>query len=146
MGKASSAKKVARAARAGGSRRSGQRRALGFPLAIFVVVALGLSLVLVARSERITNAEPKVGDHIHAAYSTYTCVPDATAADGSTTTTAPAAPASDASTTTAAPTTTAAADSTTTAPADASTTTLATDESTTTTAATGPSTTIAGEG
>ena len=136
MGKASSAKKVARAARAGGSRRSGQRRALGFPLAIFVVVALGLSLVLVARSERITNAEPKVGDHIHAAYSTYTCVPDTTPADGSTTTTAPA----DASTTV--PSTTAAPDtSTTAAPTDASTTSIPTD-STTTTAASGPSTTL----
>jgi hypothetical protein len=145
MGKASSAKKVARAARAGGSRRSGHRRALGFPITVFLVVALGLSLVLVARSERITNAEPKVGDHIHAAYSTYTCVPDATAPDGSTTTTsAPAA--SDASTTTAAPTTTAADGSTTTAPTDASTTTAPADASTTTTAATGPSTTIAGEG
>src|SRR3954451_15596581 len=141
MGKASSAKKVARAARAGGSRRAGQRRALGFPLTVFLVVALGLTLILVARSERITNATPKVGDHIHAAYSTYTCVPDTTAADGSTTTTAPA----DASTTV--PPTTAAPDaSTTTAPADASTTTLVTDSSTTTTAATGPSTTIAGEG
>jgi hypothetical protein len=145
MGKASSAKKVARAARAGGSRRSGQRRALGFPIAVFVVVGLGLSLVAVARSERITNAEPKVGDHIHAAYSTYTCVPEAGATDGSTTTTsAPAA--SDASTTTAAPSTTAAPDaSTTTAPTDASTTTAPADASTTTTAA-GPSTTIAGEG
>ena len=120
MGKASSAKKVARAARAGGSRRSGQRRALGFPSAVFLVVVLGLALVFVARGERITNATPKVGDHIHAAYSTYTCVPDTTAANGSTTT------------------------STTTAPADASTTSIPTD-STTTTAA-GPSTTIAGEG
>ncbi|MEY2570429.1 MAG: hypothetical protein QOE63_779 [Acidimicrobiaceae bacterium] len=139
MGKASSAKKVARAARAGGSRRSGQRRALGFPIAIFVVVALGLSLVLVARGERITNAEPKVGDHIHAAYSTYTCVPETNPTDGRpTTTSAPAA--SDASATTA-PTDA----STTTAPTDASTTTAPTDGSTTTTAA-GPSTTIAGEG
>jgi hypothetical protein len=137
MGKASSAKKVARAARAGGSRRSGQRRALGFPIAIFLVVALGLALVLVARSERITNATPKVGDHIHAAYSTYTCVPETAPADGSTTTTTAPADAS---------TTTAPADaSTTTAPADASTTSVPTD-STTTTAATGPSTTIAGEG
>jgi hypothetical protein len=123
MGKASSAKKVARAARAGGSRRSGQRRALGFPLTIFLVVALGLTLVLVARGERITNATPKVGDHIHAAYSTYTCVPDGAAADGSTTTTAPAgdttttAPAGDTSTTA------------TSAPADASTTTAPTSSS-----------------
>src|SRR3954466_4897199 len=120
MGKASSAKKVARAARAGGSRRAGQRRALGFPLTVFLVVALGLTLVGFARSERITNAEPKVGDHIHAAYSVYTCVPDAGGAEGSTTPPGPA----DASTTTAP-----AEASTTTAPADASTTTAPADGS-----------------
>src|SRR3954451_2309841 len=141
MGKASSAKKVARAARAGGSRRAGQRRALGFPMAVFLVVGLGLTLVFFARSERITNAEPKVGDHIHAAYSVYTCVPDTAAADGSTTTTAPAA----ASTTTAP----AEASPPTTAPADASSTTAPADGSTTTVPPSttgGPSTTIAGEG
>src|SRR3954470_8767198 len=141
MGKASSAKKVARAARAGGSRRAGQRRALGVPLTVFRVVAWGLTLVLVARGERITNAEPKVGDHIHAAYSVYTCVPDTGGAEGSTTTTAPA----DGSTTTAP-----AEESTTRAPADASTTTAPADGSSTTvptsTTAGGPSTTIAGEG
>src|SRR3954470_11016056 len=163
MGKASSAKKVARAARAGGSRRAGQRRALGVPLTVFRVVAWGLTLVLVARGERITNAEPKVGDHIHAAYSVYTCVPDTAAADGSTTTTAPA---DAASTTTSAPaettttaartrpppaetTTTAAAAptdaSTTTAPADGSSTTVPADGSSTTVPA-APSTTIAGNG
>ena len=46
MGKASSAKKVARAARAGGSRRPGQRRALGFPVIITAVVVLGVGLVV----------------------------------------------------------------------------------------------------
>src|SRR3954469_8647150 len=149
MGKASSAKKVARAARAGGSRRAGQRRALGFPLTVFLVVALGLTLVLVARGERITNAEPKVGDHIHAAYSVYTCVPDTAAADGSTTTTAPAdaaststsAPAETTTTATAAPTDA----STTTAPADGSSTTVPADGSSTTVPG-APSTTIAGSG
>jgi hypothetical protein len=120
MGKASSAKKVARAARAGGSRRSGQRRALGFPITVFLVVALGLSLVFVARSERITNATPKVGEHIHAAYSIYTCVPETTPADGSTTTT------------TAPTSTTAAATS---VPTDSTTTTAG-----------GPSTTVAAPG
>jgi hypothetical protein len=106
--------------------------------------------VVVARGERITNAEPKVGDHIHAAYSTYTCVVDTGAADGSTTTTAaadgssttaaPVAAPTDASTTTAAPVAAPTDASTTTAPADGSTTTAPT--STTG----GPSTTIAGEG
>src|SRR5688500_4749143 len=76
MGKASSAKKVARAARAGGSRRPGQRRAIGFPILIFLVVALGTSLVLFARSSRDANASPRAGapppqgegEHWHAAY------------------------------------------------------------------------------
>ena len=85
MGKASSAKKVARAARAGGNRRSGQRRALGFPTAIGAVLILGLVLVAFARNERNSNAHPLVntgaagangGDHWHEPYSIYTCVTD----------------------------------------------------------------------
>lgn len=77
MGKASSSKKVARAARAGGSRRAGQRRQLGFPLTIAGVVILGLILVLVTRNDRIANAAPRVNsDHWHVPYDTYTCVPD----------------------------------------------------------------------
>lgn len=74
MGKASSAKKVARAARAGGSRRPGQRRALGFPIVIASVVILGSVLVLVARSSRDANAEPRSqadgvdAQHWHAAF------------------------------------------------------------------------------
>ena len=96
MGKASSAKKVARAARAGGSRRAGQRRALGFPFAVGAVVLLGLLLVLFARNERNANARPRVntgaagvsGDHWHEPYSIYACVTDpSTPADTSATTT-----------------------------------------------------------
>jgi hypothetical protein len=100
MGKASSAKKVARAARAGGTRRSGQRRPLGFPLAIGAVILVGLVLVLFARDRRNANAFPRANqDHVHAAYDTYVCVSDAeiAAANGSTTTTAPA-PATDSTT------------------------------------------------
>lgn len=78
MGKASSAKKVARAARAGGSRRPGQRRQLGFPLIILVVVGLGVFLVLFARSSRDANARPLSQanaefDHWHAALGIYDC-------------------------------------------------------------------------
>jgi hypothetical protein len=73
MGKASSSKKVARAARAGGGRRPGQRRALGFPITIFLVVVLGVALVLFARSEREATAEPRTEDHWHAAYGLYIC-------------------------------------------------------------------------
>ena len=119
MGKASSAKKVARAARAGGSHKTGQRRPLAFPLAIGAVVLIGLVLVLFARDRRNADAFPRANqDHVHAAYDTYVCVPDA----------APAPAAAPAPTTTAAPdpaapSTTAAPDTTTTAPADTTTTT-----------------------
>ena len=74
MGKASSAKKVARAARAGGSRRPGQRRAIGFPLTIALIVISGTALVLFARSSREANAAPQAGlDHWHAAYGIAEC-------------------------------------------------------------------------
>src|SRR5688500_5947041 len=79
MGKASSAKKVARAARAGGSRRPGQRRALGFPIVIASVVILGSLLVVFARSSRDANAEPRSqadgteAQHWHAAYGLSFC-------------------------------------------------------------------------
>jgi hypothetical protein len=78
MGKASSAKKVARAARAGGSRRPGQRRQLGFPLLIAGVLIAGVVLVLVARDSREVNAAPRSqanaeSDHWHAALGIYQC-------------------------------------------------------------------------
>jgi hypothetical protein len=79
MGKASSAKKVARAARAGGSRRPGQRRAIGFPLLIAAVVIFGTALVLFARDSREANAEPRSqadgedAQHWHAAYGFSDC-------------------------------------------------------------------------
>lgn len=78
MGKASSAKKVARAARAGGSRRPGQRRQLGFPLLIAGVTIAGVLLVLVARDSREVNAAPRSqandeSDHWHAAMGLYQC-------------------------------------------------------------------------
>jgi hypothetical protein len=76
MGKASSAKKVARAARAGG-RRTGRRRQLGFPVAIGAVVILGLLLVVVAREGNQASADatnpPKRGEHWHASYGVYVC-------------------------------------------------------------------------
>src|SRR3954447_18743627 len=97
MGKASSAKKVARAARAGGNRRAGQRRALGFPLAIGAVIIVGLLLIFVARDRRNANAFPEANkDHVHSAVDVYTCVLEAapsvtttTTVPGSTDTTAP---------------------------------------------------------
>jgi hypothetical protein len=78
MGKASSAKKVARAARAGGTRRPGQRRQIGFPLLIAGVVIAGVLLVVFARDSREVNAAPRSqaneeSDHWHAALGIYQC-------------------------------------------------------------------------
>ena len=88
MGKASSAKKVARAARAGGSRRAGQRRQLGFPVAIGLVLVFGLALVLIARERRNADAFPRANqDHVHASIDIYTCVTAEEAAAAASTTT-----------------------------------------------------------
>lgn len=78
MGRASSAKKVARAARAAGSGggRSGERRAIGFPALVAVVVVLGLVLVAFARANRDTEVAPRLTDHWHSAYQVYDCVDD----------------------------------------------------------------------
>jgi hypothetical protein len=75
MGRASSAKKVARAARAGGRTSQGPKRQLAFPIGIAAIVVVGALLVVFARSanEEQASASPKVGDHIHAAYGIYVC-------------------------------------------------------------------------
>lgn len=77
MGKASSAKKVARVARAGGGGTSSKRgsRPL-FPLAIGLIVVLGVSLIVFARtSTKDAAAEAPVAnqDHWHAAYGIRLC-------------------------------------------------------------------------
>lgn len=83
MGKASSNKKVARAAKAGGGRaRAAGERNILFPTALAVVVILGTLLVVYARDERSAEAlaAPRANeDHWHAAYGIYVCdsmVPD----------------------------------------------------------------------
>jgi hypothetical protein len=74
MGKASSSKKVARAARAGGASK-GNRRQWLFPVGIFVILALGISIVVLARKSSQTAAAvaPAVGDHIHNAFGIFVC-------------------------------------------------------------------------
>lgn len=77
MGKASSNKKVARAAKAGGGRaRAAGERNLLFPAALAVVVILGTVLVVYARGERTAEAQESpvaFEDHWHSAYGFYVC-------------------------------------------------------------------------
>lgn len=76
MGKASSAKKVARAARAGGRASARQPRSLLFPGVLTLVVVLGLALVVYARDSRQGSdlgGVPQIGDHIHTAIGVNVC-------------------------------------------------------------------------
>lgn len=76
MGKASSAKKVQRAAKVGGTSKVGKDRKWGFPLAIAGIVVAGLLLVFFVRQDQVSEkaVEPRLGkDHWHNAYAVYTC-------------------------------------------------------------------------
>lgn len=71
MGRASSSKKVSRAARAAG--RPGTSRNLAWPLTIGVLVFLGIALIVVSIPEDAEARSPRIGDHWHAAYGVYLC-------------------------------------------------------------------------
>lgn len=87
MGKASSSKKVARVAKAGG--RAGRRttRALGYPLSVTALIVIGFALVAFVKVNRkaadntpprqtVTDANgqvTKTGDHFHEAIGFYVC-------------------------------------------------------------------------
>ncbi len=76
MGKASSSKKVARAARAGGRVSSGQSRSLLFPGVLALIFVLGVTLVVYARDARRDDdlgGVPQLGDHIHQALAVNVC-------------------------------------------------------------------------
>ena len=74
MARGDSARKVARAARAGSSGgSSGERRRVGFPVAMAVVVVLGVLLVGWARSNREATSAPRLGDHWHSVYDIHVC-------------------------------------------------------------------------
>lgn len=72
MGKASSAKKVARASRAGGT-TAGTRKNIAFPAALVLIAVLGVGLVVFARGTNPGTGDPQLGDHWHAAYGIYVC-------------------------------------------------------------------------
>jgi hypothetical protein len=71
MGKASSSKKVARAAKAAG--RPGAKKNYAWPMAIGAVVILGVILVVASFGGTSDAVAPRVGDHWHAAYGVYKC-------------------------------------------------------------------------
>lgn len=72
MGRASSSKKVARAARAAGKQKS-SRPSVVWPLSMVAVVALGAVLIFVSRSPRAVAEAPIIGDHWHAAIDIFVC-------------------------------------------------------------------------
>jgi hypothetical protein len=81
MGRASSSKKVARAASTGGGRTARGSRPLGWYAAIVLVIVLGVAGIVFSRAERRdelaagANTTPPVAnqDHWHAAYGIYLC-------------------------------------------------------------------------
>ncbi|MHB8463820.1 MAG: hypothetical protein ACYDH6_10225 [Acidimicrobiales bacterium] len=80
MGKASSQKKVARAATTGGGRTAGVKRPMGWYSIMALVVALGVFLVAFSRNQELSKSQlaSKVTpimnkDHWHSAFSVYIC-------------------------------------------------------------------------
>ena len=72
MGKASSSKKVARAAKAAG--RPGTKKSYAWPGAIGAVVVLGIVLIVASLGGSASgNEPPRIGDHWHAAYGVWNC-------------------------------------------------------------------------
>jgi hypothetical protein len=72
MGKASSSKKVARAAKV--ASRPGTKRSYGWPLTIGAVIVVGVLLVVWSFGGDDDNSlRPRVGEHWHAAYGVYVC-------------------------------------------------------------------------
>jgi hypothetical protein len=86
----SSAKKVAKLAQRGKGKKVRFQGGTLFPVAVLVVVVLGLLTVVYARQSRPDPGSfpPQVGDHWHAAYGMYVCdgwLPKLTGAEEETT-------------------------------------------------------------
>jgi len=80
VGRASSQKKVARAAGTGGGRTAGVRRPMGWYATLAVVCALGLFLVAFSRNQELNKGQqaakvpPRINqDHWHSSFSVYIC-------------------------------------------------------------------------
>src|SRR5690242_19744129 len=74
MGKASSAKRVARLAERGKGKKIRFQGGTLFPVIIAAIVLLGTLLVVYSRNTSRSDAlGPKLGDHWHMAYGIYVC-------------------------------------------------------------------------
>ena len=80
MGKASSAKKASRIAKSSGGRKVRSQQGLVFPVALVVVLTLGLALLIYGRATNhqnlgapALNSATQPGDHWHSAYGIYIC-------------------------------------------------------------------------
>ena len=75
MGKASSAKKVARAAKAGGRTKVRRQSGLVFPVSLVLVLVIGLLLIAYSRHavRNTVQTPPTTADHWHEAYGFYIC-------------------------------------------------------------------------
>jgi hypothetical protein len=76
MGRASSAKKVHRAQRVGGSSAASARgRKVGFPAAMAAIIIVGVVFVVFARAQRTgSDVAPQINeDHWHSAFGIYAC-------------------------------------------------------------------------
>ncbi len=74
MAKASSSKKVQKAARAtASSKGASERRQIGFPLVVVLIVLFGIGLVVMARGSRDPITSPTTADHWHSAYTMFDC-------------------------------------------------------------------------
>lgn len=71
MGRASSSKKIARAARASG--KPGASRNFLWPAAMGLVVLVGIVLIVVSRPGSADATPPRIGDHWHAPVGVYLC-------------------------------------------------------------------------
>jgi hypothetical protein len=80
VGKASSAKRASRIAKSSGGRKVRSQQGLVFPVALVVVLTLGLALLIYGRATNhqdlgapALNSATQPGDHWHTAYGIYIC-------------------------------------------------------------------------
>ncbi|MCY3577273.1 MAG: hypothetical protein OXH53_08160 [bacterium] len=71
MARTSGSRKVARAASMGGVGQ--QRRLIGFPAVVVLIILVGVGVVAIARTLRDAEARPGLSDHWHSAYTVWDC-------------------------------------------------------------------------